>query len=111
MQAQHSHNFLSAISVYIILAFSFFSACNSKELSRFSSPPATPGIGSGSRININTASEIDLQRIPGIGPSLAKKIIEHRTIYGSFRRPEHILIVEGISENRFHEFRDYILIE
>jgi DNA uptake protein and related DNA-binding proteins len=42
---------------------------------------------------------------------LAKKIIGHRDRYGPFRRPEDILIIDGISEKRFREFRGFILIK
>ena len=62
-------------------------------------------------VNINTADANDLQRIPGIGPVSAKKIVDHRDRYGPFRRPEEILIIDGISEKRFREFRSFILIE
>jgi competence ComEA-like helix-hairpin-helix protein len=61
-------------------------------------------------VNINAADADELQNIPGIGPVLAKKIIGHRDRYGPFRRPEEILIIDGISEKRFREFRSFILI-
>ena len=62
-------------------------------------------------VNINTADAEELQKIPGIGPASAKKIIDHRDRYGPFRRPEEILIIEGISDRRFREFRRFIFIE
>lgn len=62
-------------------------------------------------VNINTADAEELQKIPGIGPASAKKIIDHRNRYGPFRRPEEILIIEGISDRRFREFRRFIFIE
>ena len=62
-------------------------------------------------VNINTADAQELQKIPGIGPASAKKIIDHRNRYGPFRRPEEILIIEGISDRRFREFRRFIFIE
>ena len=54
-------------------------------------------------LNINNADVDSLQSLPGIGPQLAAKIIEHRTRYGPFRKREHLLIVEGISEARYRE--------
>jgi competence ComEA-like helix-hairpin-helix protein len=62
-------------------------------------------------ININTATTTDLDRLPGIGPGLAARIVEHRTRYGPFRRTEHLLIVPGISERRFNEMRPFISTE
>ena len=62
-------------------------------------------------ININAADIESMQRLPGIGPELARKIVEHRTRYGPFRKIEHILIVEGISEKRFEEARRLMTVD
>jgi competence protein ComEA len=59
-------------------------------------------------IDINTASEKELQTLPGIGETLAKRVIEFRERNGRFRRPEHLLLVPGISEKRLHEIRPLI---
>lgn len=63
------------------------------------------------RININTASAKELETLPGIGKALAARIIEHREEYGPFRRPEHLIIVRGISDKRFRALRDLITVE
>ena len=60
------------------------------------------------RLNINTATSAELERLPGIGPAFAARIIAHRERYGPFRRVEHLLIVTGISERRFAEIRPFI---
>jgi competence ComEA-like helix-hairpin-helix protein len=63
------------------------------------------------RININTASVKELEKLPGIGRGLAERIIEHREKYGPFRRPEHLIMVRGISDKRFRVLRDSVTIE
>jgi competence protein ComEA len=63
------------------------------------------------RININTASANELETLPGIGKGLAARIVEHREKFGPFRRPEHLLIVRGISDRRFRALRDSITVE
>ena len=63
------------------------------------------------RININTASAVDLEKLPGIGKALAERIVEHREEFGHFRRPEHLIIVRGISERRFRALQDLITVE
>jgi competence ComEA-like helix-hairpin-helix protein len=63
------------------------------------------------RININVASANELETLPGIGKGLAARIIEHRTEYGPFRRPEHLIMVRGISDQRFRALQDLITVE
>ena len=61
-------------------------------------------------VNINTAGAAELRSLPNVGPALAEKIIRHRERYGPFRRVEHLLIIEGISDRRFREIRHLIKI-
>ena len=51
-------------------------------------------------LNLNTATARELEALPGIGPSLARKIIEFREKKGGFKRIEELLAVPGISEKR-----------
>jgi competence protein ComEA len=67
--------------------------------------------GTAGRININTASAKELETLPGIGKELAQRIIEHRQKYGSFARPEYLIMVRGISEHRFQAMRDQITVK
>lgn len=62
-------------------------------------------------VNINDAGREELERLPGIGPALAARIIEHRGRHGRFRRAEHLLMVRGISERRFRRLRPHITSE
>lgn len=64
-----------------------------------------------SQININSASAEDLQRLPGVGPGLAERIVEHRRRFGPFRRPEHLMLVDGIGKERFDRLRKYVRVE
>jgi len=62
-------------------------------------------------ININTATAKELEKLPHIGEALARRIVEFRENNGPFRRPEHLLLVEGISETRFRDIRPLVKIE
>jgi competence protein ComEA len=62
-------------------------------------------------VNINTATVEELQNIPKIGPKLAQEIVDYRNRHGAFRRPEHLMLVQGISDKRFREIRSYIRVE
>lgn len=61
-------------------------------------------------ININTATASELEELPGIGPSTAKTIIDHRNKNGLFNSIEELMLVPGIKENRFASLRDLITI-
>jgi competence ComEA-like helix-hairpin-helix protein len=62
------------------------------------------------RVNINTASAEELQRLPGIGPALASRVIEHRQKHGPFKRPQDIIIVRGMSAKLFRRIERLIRI-
>ena len=62
------------------------------------------------QVNINTATESDLQSIPGIGPSKAKSIIEYRETNGAFDSVEKIKEVNGIGEKTFDKLKDYLTV-
>ena len=72
---------------------------------------AQPAHEGAPRISINEASREELERLPGIGPGLAARIVEHRERFGRFRRAEHLLLVRGISERRFLQLRPYVTAE
>jgi competence protein ComEA len=52
-----------------------------------------------------------LEALPNVGPNLAKKIVEHRERFGRFRKPEHLLMIEGVSDKRFREIRHLVKVE
>lgn len=60
------------------------------------------------KVNINTATSAQLESLPGIGPAIAARIIEHRNTNGSFERIEDIKNVRGIAEGRFEAIADLI---
>lgn len=62
-------------------------------------------------ININTASVEDLALIPQIGDHFARRIVAYRATYGPFRKPEHLMLVEGISEKKFRAIKEFIRTE
>lgn len=74
-------------------------------------PPAQQPAGqpaAGGLVNINTADAAALEELPGIGPSLAQRILDHRQVHGPFARIEDIQDVSGIGPATFAELRDLI---
>ena len=63
-----------------------------------------------STININRATQADLESLPGIGPSLASKIISYREQNGKFAKQEDIKNVSGIGDSKYQKIKDYIYV-
>ena len=61
-------------------------------------------------ININTANENELDALPGIGPAIARRIVEHRSTQ-PFTKIEDIMLVKGIGEKKFAKLKELITVE
>jgi competence protein ComEA len=62
------------------------------------------------KVNLNTATSEQLQTLPGIGPSLAKTIIDYRTKTGKFTKIEELLNVKGVGEKKFQQIKDRLVV-
>jgi len=62
-------------------------------------------------INLNTATIQQLQTLPGIGPTLARRIIDFRERNHGFKRIEELLAVPGISERKWKAIRDKVSVK
>jgi competence protein ComEA len=63
------------------------------------------------RLNINTASATQLEKLPGVGKIMAERVVEYRQQYGPFRRAEHLMMVHGFSDHKFRMLRELITVE
>ena len=71
-------------------------------------PPKT--LEPGHRLDINAAGPRELESLPGIGPVLARRIVDFRAKNPPFRRVEEILIIRGIGRRKFQALRDRIQV-
>lgn len=62
------------------------------------------------RVDLNHATASDLEALPGIGPKLAHRVIQHRTSHGPFKRVEDLRQVKGIGHKKFDRLRSYVLV-
>lgn len=74
--------------------------------------PALGGLvpGGDERVPVNSATVDQLTELPGIGPVLAQRIVDHREGAGAFARPEDLLDVPGIGERLLAGLRDLIVV-
>jgi len=62
-------------------------------------------------LSLNTATVQQLQALPGVGPVLAKRIVEFRQKKGGFKRVEELLAVPGISEKKWKVLRERVEVK
>jgi len=65
---------------------------------------------SSKKININTASVEELQKLPRIGAKVAQRIVDFRKEHGRFNRIEDLMKVNGIGESIFSSLKDLITV-
>lgn len=66
---------------------------------------------SNGKININNASIDNLCKIPGVGETLAKRIVDYREQNGKFKNIEDLRNVSGIGEKKFESIKEYIALK
>jgi competence protein ComEA len=62
------------------------------------------------RVNVNTASVEQLTALPGVGPKLAARIVEHRQKSGAFRSTQELMSVKGIGEKNFAKLEAWLSV-
>ena len=65
----------------------------------------------GEKIDLNTADQYDLRRLPGIGEKRAQDIVDYREAHGPFQSVEELDNVEGIGEGILSGLRDYVTVD
>jgi competence protein ComEA len=60
------------------------------------------------RVNINSADTGQLAMLPRVGPSLAGRIVEYRRDNGPFKKPEDLMLVQGVGEKTFQLIKPYL---
>jgi competence protein ComEA len=73
-------------------------------------PERAVGIEVGILVNINMASQSQLEELPGIGEVIAGRIVAYRESNGPFMKIEDITKVEGIGEVKFEGIKDLITV-
>lgn len=79
-------------------------------------PPAGAADGGGAPaaggglVNLNTATLTQLQELPGVGPVLAQRIIDHRTRKGAFGAVSELRQVDGIGDARYAQLKDLVTV-
>lgn len=62
------------------------------------------------QININTATAAELEQLPGVGPSIAERIVSYRKDH-PFKARNQIMRVKGVGDKTFARIKDYLIVE
>jgi len=62
-------------------------------------------------VNINEAGLEELTRLPGIGATLAERIIDYRHTHGPFKEIEEITRVRGIGPKKFNKMKEFLIVQ
>jgi len=75
----------------------------------FSPKPSAKKIQTpGEKVNLNHATVSDLQSVPGVGPGMAKRIIDYRVAHGAFSSVDALREIPGIGQKKFERMKPYL---
>jgi competence ComEA-like helix-hairpin-helix protein len=92
---KHAHRIVTSL---LVLAFFFTSL---------------PSLGAETRssvVNVNNANATQLALLPRVGPSVAQRIVDYRKQNGPFKKPEDLMLVQGIGEKTFQLLKPYVAV-
>ena len=73
-------------------------------------PPARTASERPAPLNLNTATEAQLEALPGIGAATAARIVEYRKKNGGFKKAEDLMNVKGIGEKSFLKLKALVTV-
>ena len=73
-------------------------------------PPADAAEAQTKPVDLNAAGETELQAVPGIGKSLATRIVQFREKNGAFKSVDDLLKVQGIGEKSLEKLRPFLTV-
>jgi competence protein ComEA len=74
------------------------------------SGPAKQAASAAAPINLNTATQVQLESLPGVGPRAAQRILEYRQKNGNFKKIEDLMNVKGFGEKSFLRLKPLITV-
>lgn len=84
---------------------------NTRKVEIATVPTTVPPTTQPGPLNINTATVEQLMTLPNIGPTLAQRIIDYRTVNGPFQSVKELDMVEGIGEKTLEELLELVTVE
>jgi competence protein ComEA len=95
---KHAHRIHRVVTSLLVLAF------------LLTSLPALGAEAKSKVVNVNSADAAQLALLPRVGPSVAQRIVDYRKQNGPFKKPEDLMLVQGIGEKTFQLLKPYVAI-
>jgi competence protein ComEA len=99
------------LTVTIVLLLLVLGGPSARVWAGADAPPRPTAAQSPELVNINTASEGELTSLKGVGPAVAKRIVEYRQTNGEFKKPEDIQKVQGVGKRLWEQNRQRIAVK
>ena len=96
--------------ILAVLAFAATGAAADQKTASAKSTAATVKATAASPVNLNTATQAQLETLPGIGAKAAQRILEYRQKNGNFKKIEDLMNVKGIGEKAFLKLKPLLTI-
>jgi competence protein ComEA len=77
---------------------------------RASSPEQQSSAQQAPALNLNTATQADLEKLPGVGPATAKQILDYRQKNNGFKKIEELMNIKGIGEKSFLKLKPLVTV-
>jgi len=100
---------MTRIVMVVLLILGFGIAAPAGQRASERPTPAAKAASSGP-LNLNTATVAQLEALPGIGKSVAERILEYREKSGGFKKVEDLMNVRGIGEKSFLKLKPLITV-
>jgi len=95
--------------IVAVLAMAAIPAAAAQQKSAAARPAAKSAAPS-APVNINTATQEQLETLPGLGAKVAQRIIEYRQKNGNFKKVEDLMNVKGIGEKSFLKLKPMLTV-
>ena len=73
-------------------------------------PPQSSAPAAAPSLNLNTATQADLEKLPGVGPATAKQILDYRQKNNGFKKIEELMNIKGIGEKSFLKLKPLVTV-
>jgi len=103
-----TRNVLIAIGLMLVLATSGAASADARCMPQ--DPKPAQAAPAPAPINLNAATVADLEKLPGVGPATAARIIEYRQKSGGFKKVEELMNVKGIGEKSFLKLKTLVAV-